>query len=145
MQGGVHARLMVTRGVKRTPSQDPRQAVGLATIVIIAEHKLPNPALATTGLALMTSTYRLTRPDQFDMRLNTHSRLPLILALMQAYNSGADEALMLDDRGFVASCRKSIDATPHDLPIKMCSVLRCQTVRSLRGNMEGTTQMGPCP
>jgi branched-chain amino acid aminotransferase len=104
MLDGVHARLMVTRGVKRTPSQDPRQTVGGATIVIIMEHKLPNPELATAGLALMTSTYRCTRPDQFDMRLNTHSRLPLILALVQAYKNGADEALMLDDRGFVSSC-----------------------------------------
>jgi branched-chain amino acid aminotransferase len=104
MTDGVHARLMVTRGVKHTPSQDPRQAVGPATVVIIAEHKVPNPELMATGLTLMTSTYRVTRPDQFDMRLNTHSRLPLILALMQAYNNGADEALMLDDRGFVASC-----------------------------------------
>ena len=104
MTHGVHARLMATRGLKRTPSQDPRQAVGPATIVITAEHKLPNPDLATTGLALMTSTYRCTRPDQFDMRLNTHSRLPLILALIQAYRNGADEALMLDDAGHVASC-----------------------------------------
>jgi branched-chain amino acid aminotransferase len=104
MVDGVHARLMVTRGVKRTPSQDPRQTIGVATIVIIVEYKLPDPALATTGLALMTSTVRCTRPDQFDMRLNTHSRLPLILALIQAYKNGADEALMLDDRGFVASC-----------------------------------------
>jgi branched-chain amino acid aminotransferase len=104
MRDGVHARLMLTRGIKQTPSQDPRQAAGAATVVIIAEHKVPNPALATTGLALMTSTFRCTRPDQFDMRLNSHSRLPLILALVQAYKNGADEALMLDDRGFVASC-----------------------------------------
>jgi branched-chain amino acid aminotransferase len=104
MHDGVHARLMATRGEKRTPSQDPRQAIGPATIVIIMEHKIPDPALATTGLALMTSTYRCTRPDQFDMRLNSHSRLPLIMALMQAYRNGADEALMLDDAGHVASC-----------------------------------------
>jgi len=104
MEDGVHARLMVTRGIKRTPSQDPRQTIGAATVVIIAEHKLPASALASTGLALMTSTYRCTRPDQFDMRLNTHSRLPLILALVQAYRNGADEALMLDDCGFIASC-----------------------------------------
>jgi branched-chain amino acid aminotransferase len=104
MMDGVHARLMVTRGVKRTPSQDPRQTIGGATVVIVMEHKLPDPRLAATGLALLTSTYRCTRPDQFDMRLNTHSRLPLILALIQAYKNGADEALMLDDRGFVSSC-----------------------------------------
>ena len=82
MVDGVHARLMVTRGIKRTPSQDPRQTIGGATVIIIMEHKLPAPELATTGLALLTSTYRCTRPDQFDMRLNTHSRLPLILALI---------------------------------------------------------------
>ena len=104
MHDGVHLRLMVTRGVKRTPSQDPRATVGPATIVIVAEFKVPPPALAQTGLALLTSTIRCTRPDQFDMRLNSHSRLNLITALIQAYKAGADEALMLDDAGFVASC-----------------------------------------
>ncbi|MBV9785685.1 MAG: aminotransferase class IV [Acidisphaera sp.] len=104
MQDGVHIRLMVTRGIKRTPSQDPRQTVGPATVVIVAEHKLPSPALAREGLALFTSTIRCTRPDQFDMRLNSHSRLNLIMALIQAAKAGADEALMLDDAGYVASC-----------------------------------------
>ena len=104
MHDGVHIRLMVTRGMKRTPSQDPRQAVGPATVVIIAEHKLPPEELATKGLSLLTTTIRCTRPDQFDMRLNSHSRLNLILALIQAYKAGADEALILDDAGFVASC-----------------------------------------
>jgi branched-chain amino acid aminotransferase len=107
MQDGVHARLMVTRGVKTTPGADPRMVEGGATVVIVMEHKLPPPALASGGLALMTSTYRVTRPDQFDMRLNTHSRMPYILALQQAYNNGADEALMLDDRGHVASCNST--------------------------------------
>jgi branched-chain amino acid aminotransferase len=104
MTDGVHMRLMVTRGVKRTPSQDPRATVGAATVVIVAEHKVPPPELARTGLALLTSTIRCTRADQFDMRLNSHSRLNLITALIQAYKAGADEALMLDDAGFVSSC-----------------------------------------
>ena len=104
MHDGVHIRLMVTRGMKRTPSQDPRQAVGPATVVIVAEHKLPPAELATSGLSLFTATIRCTRPDQFDMALNSHSRLNLILALIQAYKAGADEALMLDDAGYVASC-----------------------------------------
>ena len=104
MHDGVHIRLMVTRGIKRTPSQDPRQAIGPATIVIIAEYKQPPPQLATQGLKLLTSTIRCTRPDQFDMALNSHSRLNLILALIQAYKAGADEALMLDDNGYIASC-----------------------------------------
>lgn len=101
MHDGVHIRLMVTRGRKRTPSQDPRQTMGPATVVIIAEYKLPPPNLALT---LFTSTIRCTRADQFDMALNSHSRLNLILALIQAYKAGADEALMLDDNGLVASC-----------------------------------------
>jgi branched-chain amino acid aminotransferase len=104
MRDGVHIRLMVTRGVKRTPSQDPRSTIGPATVVIVAEYKLPNPELARVGLSLLTSTVRCTRADQFDMRLNSHSRLNLITALIQAYKAGADEALMLDDQGFVASC-----------------------------------------
>ena len=104
MHDGVHIRLMVTRGMKRTPSQDPRQTVGPATVVIVAEHKQPPPELANTGLTLLTSAIRCTRADQFDMALNSHSRLNLILALIQAYKAGADEALMLDDNGFVASC-----------------------------------------
>ena len=104
MEDGVHLRLMVTRGVKRTPSQDPRATIGPATVVIVAEWKVPPPALAATGIALLTSTIRCTRADQFDMRLNSHSRLNLITALIQAYKAGADEALMLDDRGFVSSC-----------------------------------------
>ena len=104
MHDGVHLRLMVTRGLKRTPSQDPRATIGPATVVIVAEFKVPPPSLARTGLSLLTSTVRCTRPDQFDMRLNSHSRLNLITALIQAYKAGADEALMLDDAGFVASC-----------------------------------------
>lgn len=104
MTDGVHLRLMVTRGEKRTPSQDPAQSIGPATVVIIAEFKLPHPDLARHGLTLATAAIRTTRPDQFDLRLNSHSRLPLIIALLQARQAGADEALMLDDLGFIASC-----------------------------------------
>jgi branched-chain amino acid aminotransferase len=107
MEDGAHARLMVTRGLKTSPSADPRMVEGGATVVITMEHKVPPPAMVSAGLALMTSTYRVTRPDQFDMRLNTHSRMPYILALQQAYNNGADEALMLDDSGHVASCNST--------------------------------------
>ena len=107
MHDGVHARLMITRGLKTTPGADPRMVDGAPTVVITMEHKVPPPAMGAAGLALMTSTYRVTRPDQFDMRLNTHSRMPYILALQQAYNNGADEALMLDDRGHVASCNST--------------------------------------
>lgn len=104
MHDGVHIRLMVTRGLKRTPNQDPRQTVGSATIVVVAEHKMPSPEIMTKGLNLFTSSVRCTPADMFDMRLNSHSRLNLITALIQAIKAGADEALMLDPHGFVSSC-----------------------------------------
>lgn len=104
MRDGVHVRLMVTRGIKATPNQDPRATVSGPTIVIIAEYKQPDPSSQERGLALVTSPYRTSTPDVFDMHLNTHSRLNLIQALLQAARLGADEALMLDPFGHVASC-----------------------------------------
>jgi branched-chain amino acid aminotransferase len=107
MTDGAHLRLMVTRGVKRTPNQDPRFVIGPATIVIVAEYKTPVPEAKARGYSLFTSTFRTTGPDAFDLRLNSHSRLNLIQALIQAIAAGADEALMLDPRGFVASCNST--------------------------------------
>ncbi|NVK47007.1 MAG: aminotransferase class IV [Rhodobacteraceae bacterium] len=107
MEDGVHIRMMISRGLKSTPNQDPRFIVGGATIVIVAEWKQPNPELKKSGLSLMTSTIRCSTPDVFDLRLNSHSRLNFIQALIQAINMGADEALMLDNRGFVASCNST--------------------------------------
>ena len=104
MKDGVHVRLMVTRGIKSTPNQDPRGIISGPTIVIVAEHKELDPASRRRGLALITSTWRTSAPDVFDMHLNTHSRLNLIQALIQAARLGADEALMLDPHGHVASC-----------------------------------------
>ncbi len=102
MQDGAHLRLMVTRGLKSTINQDPRNALGQPTVVITAEYKSA-PGLSR-GLCLKTSTIRCSPPTIFDMRLNSHSRLNLIVALLQAIEAGADEALMLDQHGFVASC-----------------------------------------
>jgi len=107
MTDGAHIRLMITRGLKKTPNQDPRFVIGKATIVIVAEYKTPLPEAKAKGYALFTSTFRTTGPDQFDLRLNSHSRLNLIQALIQAIKAGADEALMLDPRGFVASCNST--------------------------------------
>ena len=107
MTDGAHVRLMVTRGVKKTVNQDPRFVIGGATVVIVAEFKTPKPETRARGLALLTSTFRTSNPDVFDLRLNSHSRLNLIQALIQAINAGADEALMLDSRGFVASCNST--------------------------------------
>jgi len=107
MTDGVHVRLMVTRGVKRTPYQDPRVTVGPATVVIIAEHKEPLPATVTDGITLFTTHVRRAAPDTLDPKLNTHSKLNDITACIQAYTAGADEALMLDPHGFVATCNST--------------------------------------
>jgi branched-chain amino acid aminotransferase len=104
MHDGVHIRLMVTRGEKSAPNQDPRNALGKPTVAIVAEYKLPNPKLMSQGLSLATSSIICTPAEMFDMRLNSHSRLNLIRALLQAIEAGADEALMLDPHGFVSSC-----------------------------------------
>src|SRR3546814_7477756 len=82
MQDGAHARLMVTRGVKKTPNQDPRFVIGDATVVIVAEYKTPRPELRARGLSLFTATFRTSGPDVFDLRLNSHSRLNLIQAMI---------------------------------------------------------------
>jgi branched-chain amino acid aminotransferase len=107
MKDGVHVRLMVTRGVKRTPYQDPRVTIGPATIVIIPEHKDPLPDTVERGLRLFTVHVRRGYPDVQDPKLNSHSKLNCITACIQAYTAGADEGLMLDPHGFVATCNST--------------------------------------
>jgi branched-chain amino acid aminotransferase len=104
---GVHVRLMVTRGVKRTPYQDPRVTVGPATIVIIPEYKAASVETAERGLSLFTVHVRRGYPDVQDPKLNSHSKLNCITPCIQAYTAGADEALMLDPHGFVATCNST--------------------------------------
>ena len=107
MTDGVHVRLMVTRGLKSTPYQDPRASAGPATIVIIAEHKTPSPELYDTGIRLFTVHIRRGYPDVQDPKINSHSKLNCITACIQAAKAGADEALMLDPHGFVATCNST--------------------------------------
>ena len=104
MRTDVHLRLMVTRGTKKTPSQDPRLVIGGPNIVVIAEHKVADPAVVAQGLRLFTSTVRRPPPDVLDAKLNCHSKLHEVIALVQALQAGADEALMLDVHGNVATC-----------------------------------------
>lgn len=107
MTDGVHVRLMVTRGTKSTPYQDPRASAGSPTVVIIAEHKDALPETASRGISLFTVHVRRGSPDVLDPKLNAHSKLNDITACIQAAVAGADEALMLDPNGFVATCNST--------------------------------------
>ncbi|MDC3132840.1 aminotransferase class IV [Flavobacteriaceae bacterium] len=104
MHDNVHVRIMVTRGIKKTPSQDPRLTISGPNVVIIAEHKKAAKESIERGITLFTSTIRRGSPDYLDPRLNCHSKLHEVQALVQAIEAGADEALMLDVNGFVSTC-----------------------------------------
>ena len=104
MHDNVHVRFMLTRGIKKTPSQDPRLTISGPNLVIIAEHKAASNESREKGITLFTSTIRRGSPDYLDPRLNCHSKLHEVQALYQAIQAGADEALMLDIHGFVSTC-----------------------------------------
>lgn len=107
MREGVHIRMMVTRGIKKTPYQGPRFTITPPTIVIIPEYKSPVPEIQAKGVSLFTAHVRRTGPAEQDQKLNSHSKLNCILACIQADKAGADEALMLDPDGFVATCNST--------------------------------------
>jgi branched-chain amino acid aminotransferase len=102
-----HIRLMVTRGVRSTPYQDPRVVVSPATIVIIAEHKEPHAEVIEKGISLFTVHVRRGDPAVQDPKLNSNSKLNCITACIQATEAGANEGLMLDPHGFVATCNST--------------------------------------
>ena len=105
MHDHVHIRLMVTRGLKSTPYQDPRVTITPPTIVIIPEYKIPSES--SEGVRLFTTHVRRGYSDVQDPKLNTHSKLNCIFACIQAAKAGVDEALMLDPHGFVATCNST--------------------------------------
>jgi branched-chain amino acid aminotransferase len=107
MKSDVHIRLMISRGIKATPYQDPRVTITPPTIVIIPEYKSPRPETLNKGIRLFTVHVRRGYPDVQDPKLNTHSKLNCILACIQASKAGADEGLMLDPHGFVATCNST--------------------------------------
>jgi branched-chain amino acid aminotransferase len=119
MRDGVHIRLTLTRGVKITSGMDPRLNQGGATLIVLAEYK--PPVYAKTGLTLITSKMRRPPPEILDPRIHHANLLNSILAKIEANNAGADDALMLDTRGFVAETnathifivRGSKLSTPH--------------------------------
>lgn len=107
MTDGVHIRLMITRGIKATPYQDPRVTISDATIVVIAEYKTALAMEDGAGINVFTTHVRRGFPDVQDPKLNTHSKLNCIFACIQAAKAHADEALMLDPHGFVATCNST--------------------------------------
>ena len=100
MRDGAHIRLTLTRGVKITSGMDPRLNQSGLTLIVLAEHK--PPVYAKTGLSLVTAKTRRPPPDVLDARIHHANLLNSILAKIEANNAGADDALMLDTRGFVA-------------------------------------------
>src|SRR4051812_3923343 len=100
MRDAVHIRLTLTRGVKVTSGMDPRLNQAGPTLIVLAEHKAP--VYAKTGLTLITSKMRRPPPEILDPRIHHANLLNSILAKIEANNAGADDALMLDTRGFVA-------------------------------------------
>jgi branched-chain amino acid aminotransferase len=100
MADGVHVRLTLTRGVKITSGMDPRLNQAGSTLIVLAEHKAP--VYARTGLTLITSKIRRPPPEILDPRIHHANLLNSILAKIEANKAGADDALMLDARGFVA-------------------------------------------
>ena len=100
MRDGVHIRLTLTRGVKVTSGMDPRLNQSGPTLIVLAEHK--PPVYATTGISLITSSIRRFPPDCLDPKIHHCNLLQSILAKIEANAAGADDALMLDPRGFVA-------------------------------------------
>jgi len=107
MQENVHIRLMVTRGLRSTPYQDPRVIISPPTIVIAPEFKKAAPETASKTLCLYTISVRRGRADVQDPGLNSHSKINCITACIQAIKAGADEGLMLDPQGFVATCNST--------------------------------------
>jgi branched-chain amino acid aminotransferase len=100
MRDGAHIRLTLTRGLKITSGMDPRLNQNGPTLIVLAEHK--PPVYAKTGLSLITSKIRRPPPDVLDPRIHHANLLNSILAKIEANNAGADDALMLDTRGFIA-------------------------------------------
>lgn len=100
MRDSVHIRLTLTRGVKITSGMDPRLNQSGPTLIVLAEFK--QPVYDKTGLRLITSTYRRPGPDVLDPIIHHNNLLNSILAKLQANAAGADDAVMLDQRGFVA-------------------------------------------
>ena len=100
MRDGVHVRLTLTRGVKVTSGMDPRLNQAGPTLIVLAEFK--DPVYEATGITLITASVRRPAPDCLDPKIHHNNLLPSILAKIEANVAGADDAVVLDHRGFIA-------------------------------------------
>ena len=123
MRDGVHIRLTLTRGVKVTSGMDPRLNQGGCTLIVLAEHK--PPVYDTSGLRLVTSSVRRPGPDVLDPKIHHNNLLNSILAKMEANVAGADDALMLDGRGFVAETNATHLFAVHDGALSTPHTVAC--------------------
>jgi branched-chain amino acid aminotransferase len=123
MQDGVHIRLTLTRGVKITSGMDPRLNQSGSTLIILAEHKAP--VYTKTGLTLITSKFRRPSPEILDCKIHHANLLNSILAKIEANNTGADDALMLDTRGFVAETNATNLFLVRDGKVGTSRVIAC--------------------
>ena len=126
MRDGVHIRLTLTRGLKVTSGMDPRLNQSGPTVIVLAEYK--QPVYDTGGLSLITSSVRRSPPDCLDPKIHHANLLPSILAKIEANHAGADDALMLDMRGFVAETNAT-----HLFLVEGCAVKTSRTVACPEG------------
>jgi branched-chain amino acid aminotransferase len=123
MRDGVHIRLTLTRGVKITSGMDPRLNRSGPTLIVLAEHKAP--VYSKTGLTLVTSSIRRSSPDFLDPKIHHANLLSSILAKIQANAAGADDALMLDARGFIAETNATHLFMVHEGCVRTPTLAAC--------------------
>ena len=131
MTDGVHIRLTLSRGVKITSGMDPRLNQSGPTLIVLAEHK--PPVYDKAGITLVTASIRRFPPDCLDPKIHHNNLLQSILAKIEANHAGADDALMLDLRGFVAETNAT-----HVFLVHRGTVLTSRLVACPEGITRGT-------
>jgi branched-chain amino acid aminotransferase len=146
MTDDVHIRLTLTRGVKITSGMDPRLNQSGPTLIVLAEFK--SPVYAESGISLVTSSVRRHRPDSLDPKIHHNNLLTSILAKIEANVAGADDALMLDDSGFVAETNATHVFLVKDGVVRTSTTRACpegitrETVLSVCGDLGLPTEVG---
>ncbi|MBG83185.1 MAG: aminotransferase IV [Phycisphaerae bacterium] len=123
MTDGVHIRLTLSRGLKLTSGMDPRLNTSGSTLIVLAEHK--PPVYDKSGLKLKTSSIRRFSPDQLDQQIHSCNLLQSIMAKIEANAAGADDALMLDARGFIAETNATHLFFVHGEVVTTSQVIAC--------------------